>query len=389
ASLVRARDEERTVAARTFRSVAFAGLLCFALYTGVKAAYLSGVFATRVEERNLIYVAPLLLVGTALVLERRRVNGWALLASGAFSTYLVGYALYHPTQYPYEMNGLYSDSLGLSVLAKASSLWGWSPTFARILLICVALVTLAAVAAVTHPRVGRRLALGLTAALAAGVVGWSLSAEVAAASESNTFSSAFADIVSLNGQRLNWVDANTHGAPTVYEGVCEVDPNPENVNEFFNRSIVSVGSLDGTLTQGPGPAGAPNIAQSGVTFWGDTLAQTLRGGGVQYDYAVEDYPCVNFAGALVKTHWHRTGANGVLLRPWHLVRLTHPNRLVSECDGLYPDGWSGASDTDYYRFSGPRHGWLRIVVSRRDWSGPTPPSPVHVLVGKLLVGPDK
>lgn len=373
---------------RVFRSVLLSSLVGFGLYTGVKAAYLSSYFSTRVEERNLIYVAPLLFVGLAVVLERRSVNRWALLGAGAFATYLVGYALYHPTHYPYEMDGLYSDSVGLAILSKGSSLWAWDPSFARTLLVAIALGTLAAVAAITHPRVGRRVALVLSLALVVGVVGWSFSGELAAASESNSFSRAFAGIVSPHGQPLNWVDRWTHGAPTLYEGVGEVDQNAEWVNEFFNRSIVSVGSLDGSL-DGPGPAGAPNTLADGRVYWTDTYAQTRAGEGPQYAYAVEDYPCVDFAGTLTTTRWHRAGASAALMKPWRLIRLTHPNRLQAECAGLYPDGWSGASDSGYYRFSGPAHGWLRIVVSRRDWGGPTPPSPVRILLGTLVIGADK
>ena len=97
------------------------GFIGFGLYTALKAAYLSTQFATRVEERNLIYVAPLLFVGTALVLERRRVNIWALAAAAAYALYLVGYALYHVVGSPYEMGvQLYSDSLGFSILQQAN-----------------------------------------------------------------------------------------------------------------------------------------------------------------------------------------------------------------------------------------------------------------------------
>ena len=66
----------------------------------MKASYLSTVFATRVEERNLIYIAPLLFIGTALVFSRRRVSWVGLTVAGAYVLYLVGYALYHVTQYP-------------------------------------------------------------------------------------------------------------------------------------------------------------------------------------------------------------------------------------------------------------------------------------------------
>ncbi len=78
ASLFRARGETSTRELRAFRSIVVAALISFGLYTAIKAAFLSTEFATRVEERNLIYIAPLLFVGTALLLDRRRSNVWAL-----------------------------------------------------------------------------------------------------------------------------------------------------------------------------------------------------------------------------------------------------------------------------------------------------------------------
>ena len=42
-------------------------ILCLSLYTSVKAAFLSTVFATLTEERNMIYLSPLMLIGTAMV----------------------------------------------------------------------------------------------------------------------------------------------------------------------------------------------------------------------------------------------------------------------------------------------------------------------------------
>src|SRR5207247_4042923 len=54
AALFRPRSERRTPEVRAFVAVAVAGIVCFGVYTAVKAAYLSTIFATRVEERNLI-----------------------------------------------------------------------------------------------------------------------------------------------------------------------------------------------------------------------------------------------------------------------------------------------------------------------------------------------
>ena len=68
AILTRRRDPDRNV--RAFVLTSLAALFTFGFYTAVKAAYISTEFATVTVERNLIYVAPLLFAGTALLLER-------------------------------------------------------------------------------------------------------------------------------------------------------------------------------------------------------------------------------------------------------------------------------------------------------------------------------
>ena len=126
-----------------------------------------------------------------------------------------------------------------------------------------------------------------------------------------------------------------------------------------------------------GPAGGPDLGADGALFWGPRPAT--------YAYAVEDRPCVDLAGTLVGSHVYRAGG---ALQTWRLIRLAQPNRLRSVCTGIYPDGWSGAGDSAYFRFSNG-HGWLRIVVSRKDWGGPPDPSPVHLLVGKLVINANR
>jgi hypothetical protein len=378
AALFRARGEPRSAELSAVRSVALAAVIGFAGYTAIKAAYLSTQFATRVEERNLIYVAPLLFVGTALLLDRRRVNLWALLGAAAFATYLVGYALYHPTQFPYEMNvQLYSDALGLAILQQANRFLYWTPDTARWVLLGIAVGGTVALAALPRLRHRARLGTALATALAVGVVGWSLTGEISAAAGSNSYGRDFKTTLSPTGASLSWVDDTTNGKPTLYMGEGEADQISEWLLEFWNRSIVAVSSLDGTV-DGPGPAGGPNLTADGTMYWTGDPANP----GAQYDYAVEDPPCIDLAGSVAGSHLHRAGGQ---LRRWLLVRLTHPNRLRAMCTGIYPDGWTGATDSAYFRFSGSRRGWLRVIVSRSEWGGPTGPSPVHVIVGKLVI----
>jgi hypothetical protein len=372
AALFRAPGEPPSREVRTFRSVATAGIVAFGLYTAMKAAYLSTAFATRVEERNLIYIAPLLFVGTALVFSRRRVSMLGLAAAGAYTLYLVGYALYHVTQYPYQMGiQLYSDALGFAILQQGNRDVSWTPGLAREFLIAMALIS---ILVLVLPRYLRnvRAAVVLTAVAAVGALGWNLTGEMAASAGTNSIARQAAATLR---RPFTWVDDATGRAPTVYLAQEEIDPNPEWLLEFWNRSIVRVSSLDGTLG-GPGPAGGPNFTRNGTLYNGSAI----EAGSWRYAYGVEDRPCIDLVGKPVASHPYRAGG---LLQHWRLVRLTNPNRMQSDCMGIYPDGWTSASDSVYYRYSGPA-GWLRVAYSRPE-NYPIPPTPVRITLGTLKI----
>ena len=371
AALFRFPGEQPSRALRAFRSVSLAGLLAFGLYTAFKAAWLSTVFATRVEERNVIYAVPLLFVGTAIVLERRSVNVRAAWIAGGYVLYLVGYALYHVTQSPYQMGvQLYSDALGFAILQQANRYIALDTTQARVLLIGVLALGMILLLAPMRLRTRPALAGGLTAALAIGIIAWTFTGEISAASGSVSISRAYA---ATAGHPLGWVDDVAHGRPTLFMGQAVADQIPEWELEFWNRSVVTVSSLDGTV-KGPGPAGGPNLTENG----------RLIGAGFdsQHDFAVEDWPCVDFAGTLRARHEYSAGGG---LRTWRLIELAKPNRLRSMCTGIYPDGWTGAMDSSYFRFDAHKPAWLRVTVSRKEWSEPTGPSPVRLYVGPLRI----
>ncbi|HEY4413190.1 MAG TPA: hypothetical protein VGN06_09355 [Gaiellaceae bacterium] len=371
AALFRARGEQPSREVRIFRSVSTAGIITFGLYTAIKAAYLSTQFATRVEERNLIYIAPLLFVGTALVFSRRRVSIVGLALAGAYTLYLMGYALYHVTQYPYQMwIQLYSDALGFAILQQANRDIGWTPQFAREILIVMTVISVLVLLASRFLR-GRALT-AVTVAAAIGVVGWNLTGELAASAGTNSLARQAAGTLE---RPFSWVDGTTHLAPTLYMGEAEQDQNPEWLLEFWNRSITRVSSLDGSVL-GPGPSGGPNILRDGALYWTNAPGSLP----IQYTYAVEDLPCIDMAGAIVKTHPYQAGGGP---QTWALVRLARPNRLRSTCTGIYPDGWTNGGDSSYYRFSG-RSGWLRVAYSRPE-NYPIKPSPIQIVLGKLRI----
>ncbi len=363
AGFVPVRGEERTRGIRMVRCVAFAGFIAFGLYTAMKAAYLSMNFATRVEERNLIYIAPLLFIGTAFVLERRRVNLIALAAAAAYGFYLVvGTPFFMDRQ-------LYSDALGLAILEQANRFYEWTPADAQWVLLALLGGGLALVLALNFLRDRRTLSATLAAILGVGLLAWNVTGQIAAAAGNVSVSRELEQTIR---HPFTWVDDIAGGKKTLYLAQGVADQNPEWLLEFWNRSIVSVSSIDASLG-GPGPAGAPNITPTGKLYWTTDPAVIGR----EYDYAVEDWPCVDFAGTFRKRHFYRGGAD----RPaeWRLIQLTKPNRLRAECTGIYPDGWTGPNDSSYVRFASGRQGWLRIRISRQNW----PSTPVHVQVSSI------
>jgi hypothetical protein len=357
AALVPVSGERRSREVQVFRSVATAGVIAVGIYASMKAAYLSQVFASRVEERNLIYISPLLFVATAFVFERRRINDWALAAAAAYTLYIVlGTPLFIG-------GGLYSDALGLAIFQQANRYLLLGNLHAKYTIAFVLALTV--VLTVLLTRLRPRAATAAAVAMAVGIIGWNVTGEVAAAAGNVTISR---DIRPTIGEPFTWVDDNTHLKPTLYLGQQVGDQNPEWLLEFWNRSITTVSSLDGSVG-GPGPAGAPNVTPHGQLYW--TLSPTNP--GKLFDYAVEELPCIGFAGTVVQTHPYRGGI-------WRLVRLTKPNRLAFLCDGIYADGWSGANDSTYFRFVARHSGWLRITLSRPGFKG----SPVDIDVGTIV-----
>ena len=352
ASLVPSRGEPWTPALRVFRVVATSAVIGFGVYTGMKSGYLSQVFESRIEERNLIYICPVLFVGTAYVLERRRANLVAVLAAAVYTVYVVLTTPLHV------VDNVYSDALGLSIFQQANRYYLLTTRDAEVILVVAAVLAVAVAAGLG--RLPVRAGIGLAVAVATVVLAWNVTGEISAAAGNVTNSR---DVAPALGEPFTWVDDGTHLKPTLYLAQSVADQNPEWLLEFWNRSITTVSSLDGSI-KGPGPAGAPNITAHGQLYWTSTPSDP----GKLFDYAVEDWPCIDFAGTHVATHRYRGGA--AQLSRWRLVQLTKPNRLRAMCAGIYGDGWSGADDSTYYRFVGDRPGWLKIRMTRQSTGSP-------------------
>jgi hypothetical protein len=103
-------------------------VVAFWIYTAVKASKLSTVFAIRVEERNFIYVAPVVFLAVALWARTGRSRLLPVVLSAGAVAYLLDITPYHNTE------DFYSDAPGLSVLQWLNRQFYFTTTDARRLL---------------------------------------------------------------------------------------------------------------------------------------------------------------------------------------------------------------------------------------------------------------
>ena len=245
AGLVRPKDEERT-ALRAFTALLLAALLCFGLYTAVKASYLSTSFGTVIVERNLIYVIPLVFVGTALWLERPRLR-WLPWRRPPASSYLLVSANYALENVPY------SDALGLAIAQMSNRNLSFTDTvqWALVVTLAISVLLLVLPAARRSPdgsASGGRRDSGARSRVDAHRT--DLRREVLERLRRPHHAQL--------PKPLTWLDDISGGEPVVYLG--------QNINtgaalgiwltEFWNRSLKHVWSLDGHGA-GPGPVLTP------------------------------------------------------------------------------------------------------------------------------------
>ena len=364
AALVRPRGEEWTPERRAVVATMGSLIVGFGWYTAVKAAYISTTFSTLVVERNLIYVAPLLFIGTAMFFERPLVRWWA--AAGAAGLTLTALLL----AYQYKMDvRIYSDAPGFSLLQAANRTYAWTPDRARNVLIGFIVLSLLVV---VLPRVlpwGTRQVLALVAVL---LLVWGVLGQMSAASASNTFSEEIsADI----DPPFDWIDRATGGAPTLYLGQRLTDFNGLWQMEFWNRSLKHVWSTDGSAP-GPGPTLSPDLV--------DAATGEITQPPAPVEYVVAD-PGIDIVGTLVEKHAHYAAGTKVF---WRLFKIVPPLRLQNSTRGVTQDGWA-AEQTDYTQFTTPDNlpGFAVVRVHRLGWGGKDVPkggSRVVIRVGVLL-----
>ena len=358
AALVRPRGEPADAGRQTFVALSVSAFAAFGLYTAVKAAYLSVSLATVIAERNLIYVYPLLFIGTALVLTRRRVSPVALVAATAFALYLVSTTPYTLAQYPnYEAHGL-------AIAALANRIFRWGDDTIETTLVLITLGSAVALLALSFVR-PPRLAAAAVAAVAALVVGWSLTTEIYAA---NAERKASDQVYANLPKPPDWIDRTTEGSPTIYVGQG-IDPFAAWQVEFWNPNVRWFWGMDGSAP-GPGERRTPNL---------------LRPDGTQ------DPANLNAGYALAVNGVQIAAPKVTTVGGADLYRLDgEPVRLTQTTAGVSPDGWMSnlATYTRYAVEPGVR-GFAKVSFSRQGACFPQlEPTRVSVKVGPVAVNDD-
>jgi hypothetical protein len=331
AVIVRPRGEARDERTTSFITVLVSALAVFGLYTAIKAAYLSTTLAIVVAERNLIYLTPLLFIGLALALERRRLSLPATVCATAFAVYLMSATPYRLDTYPYY------DAHGLAITALANRIGPWPADTIETVLIAVALGSGLALILLALAR-SRQARFGGAAAIAVFALAWSLTTEIYAANgEKRASDRAY----SVLPKPADWVDKTTGGQSALFIGQGVSDANAFWQLEFWNPSIKWFWGMDGSTPGGVTPNllrpdGTQDPANLGAEF-------AVVSKGVQIAA-----PKVTTVGDYVV---FRLGGKPVQLR--------------ETTAGIGGDGWMGA-EASYTRYdvSGLGRGFVKVVLSR-------------------------
>ncbi|HWE81313.1 MAG TPA: hypothetical protein VG265_06670 [Gaiellaceae bacterium] len=335
---------------RAFAAWSAASIFAFSIYTADKAAYLENTFGTFWEERNMIYLSPLLLIGTALVFESKRLDWRLFSASSAFVLILIAFK-------SIQTGFGYYEAPGSTIAAMLSNYEGWSARQERWALIGLLAVSIAVIAARR-----RRAVVAVTSAF---LLAWLLSGEIGMTVGINDGADHAASYLY---SPPNWVDIASGGQPVAVIGQgFSPDANPLWETEFWNRTIDHVNDLDGTAP-GPGPHGTTGLVDpTGVLE-----------GYQSYPYVLA-YNGVTLSGDLVKTE-----GCGATSCAWALYKKRGPWRLAEDETGVYSDGWCG-TQCEYTYFLPHRKGTLEIVVGRTAYKGNAPPGKVTLEVGKVVL----
>ena len=318
------------------------------------AGFYASRYTQRIEERNMFYLEPLLLLAFVAWVARgaRRPTRTtavavaipvALLATIPFERLISANAVW--------------ESFALLPLMRLSSLVDGGIDAVRVL---VGLG--AAAAALLFVLVPQRLAMVTVGAVALflGLSAWSASGSIRDLAHRTHLEAGSAE--------ASWIDsALGRGADVPFVFTADLVPNPNLLwqTEFWNRSVGDVYRLDADTTALPSVL--TTIDERG------RLVLVEDGKRPLFPRYVVAPPAVRIAGDEV-AHSDRLV----------LYRVRGPLRIEESVHGVFPDRWSGSNATYTKYADGP--GTVRIDVGRAAWGGPDAPARVTIEVKRLDTG---
>ncbi|MFN8223076.1 MAG: glycosyltransferase family 39 protein [Gaiellales bacterium] len=364
-------DQRRKPELRAFLLVAGTATAAFVWYAAIKGAYLSTQGYGGIIERNLIYLTPLAFVATGLVLDRLRPPAVAVVAASAV---VVGALVWTPVWYGVR-NFPYYEAHGLAIVAFLNRELSWPEvrieTAAWLAPIIAGTIVLAA-SRLHRGALGRWLPL----VVALLVLAWNQTNQVYAAIGEHDNSHSMAKNLT---SPPDWIDQAVGPAKTTILGQHVSDGAGVWDNEFWNRSVARVWTVDGDHPPGPGRTVTPDLIKADGTLWPrPPTPYVLEVNGVEL---VGEEVARNKAGAV-------------------LVKLGEDFRLRWNQEGVSADGWTtgvgGASKSyaAYNRFDVSQDGNALVVVtlSREAFCPPSHPpiaGEVEVKLGPIAVSAEK
>jgi hypothetical protein len=338
---------------RAFVAVAAASAFWFVL----QAAAFASRFSGRIEERYMVYAAPLLLIALPVWLARSLPRQpVATLVAALLPALLV---MTIPFERMFNVPIL-ADTFGLIPFLRLSTFLGGGVS--DLPLVVAGGLAVAGVSFATFSLRVARLVFPAAVALFFVLSAYTVYGAVEVQSEGARASSGVSD--------PSWVDSTLgHSGQVGFIYSASVNANPHLLwqTEFWNRSVRGVYALgtDNALTYGG------SEIKLGAT--GRLVPKVGRPvDSIDEPYVLAD-PSLGIVGDVVA----KPG-------PLALIRVEHPVRVASAVDGIYADGWSGpqASLSQYKPFAdGARR--VRIRISREGWGGPDVPGRVTITVGPL------
>ena len=339
-------------AQRAFVCVTAAALLWVVPLAGFYASR----YSLRIEERNMFFVEPLLLLALVAWVAHGapRLPRWTAAAVAIPAALLAAI----PLERVFNIS-LLSDTFALIPLMRVSTLVEGGTDATRVFLALGA-----AAAVLLFVLVPPRLAATTIAAVAIflALSAWSVAGTLR--------DQANATRQATHALNPDWIDdalGREADVPFIYTADLLPDSHLLWQTEFWNRSVSDVYGLDAADPT------ATRVVPTTVDGRG-RLVRTTDGRPLAPHYVVTQPDRVlDIAGETV-------ASEGRLV----LYRVQPPLRLETRLDGVYPDGWSGPSAIYTNYAAAP--GAVRVDVGRAGWGGPDEPTGVTIAVERLDSG---